>query len=208
MMSISYAITVCNEIVEIQNLIPFLLENKQPEDEIVVLYDSIGGTEPVEEFLRAKSVNAEFSWHKGEFNNHFADWKNKLTSLCSGDYIFQIDADELPHKYLLQYLSKIIEYNPDNEVYLIPRVNTVDGLTNEHIQKWGWQVNEKGWVNYPDYQWRLWKNKPEIKWKNKVHEVLEGYKTFSALPAEPEFSLNHPKSIDRQERQNAYYNTL
>jgi len=207
-MSISYAITVCNEIVEIQNLIPFLLENKQPEDEIVVLYDSIGGTEPVEEFLRAKSVNAEFSWHKGEFNNHFADWKNKLTSLCSGDYIFQIDADELPHKYLLQYLSKIIEYNPDNEVYLIPRVNTVDGLTNEHIQKWGWQVNEKGWVNYPDYQWRLWKNKPEIKWKNKVHEVLEGYKTFSALPAEPEFSLNHPKSIDRQERQNAYYNTL
>ena len=208
MMSISYAITVCNEIVEIQNLIPFLLENKQPEDEIVVLYDSIGGTEPVEEFLRAKSVNAEFSWHKGEFNNHFADWKNKLTSLCSGDYIFQIDADELPHKYLLQYLSKIIEYNPDNEVYLIPRVNTVDGLTNEHIQKWGWQVNEKGWVNYPDYQWRLWKNKPEIKWKNKVHEVLEGYKTFSALPAEPEFSLNHPKSIDRQERQNAYYSTL
>ncbi len=207
-MSISYAITVCNEIVEIQNLIPFLLENKQPEDEIVVLYDSIGGTEPVEEFLRAKSVNAEFSWHKGEFNNHFADWKNKLTSLCSGDYIFQIDADELPHKYLLQYLSKIIEYNPDNEVYLIPRVNTVDGLTNEHIQKWGWQVNEKGWVNYPDYQWRLWKNKPEIKWKNKVHEVLEGYKTFSALPAEPEFSLNHPKSIDRQERQNAYYSTL
>ena len=208
MMSISYAITVCNEIVEIQNLIPFLLENKQPEDEIVVLYDSVGGTEPVEEFLRAKSVNAEFSWHKGEFNNHFADWKNKLTSLCSGDYIFQIDADELPHKYLLQYLSKIIEYNPDNEVYLIPRVNTVDGLTNEHIQKWGWQVNEKGWVNYPDYQWRLWKNKPEIKWKNKVHEVLEGYKTFSALPAEPEFSLNHPKSIDRQERQNAYYSTL
>ncbi len=208
MMSISYAITVCNEIVEIQNLIPFLLENKQPEDEIVVLYDSIGGTEPVEEFLRAKSVNAEFNWHKGEFNNHFADWKNKLTSLCSGDYIFQIDADELPHKYLLQYLSKIIEYNPDNEVYLIPRVNTVDGLTNEHIQKWGWQVNEKGWVNYPDYQWRLWKNKPEIKWKNKVHEVLEGYKTFSALPAEPEFSLNHPKSIDRQERQNAYYSTL
>ena len=207
-MSISYAITVCNEIVEIQNLIPFLLENKQPEDEIVVLYDSIGGTEPVEEFLRAKSVNAEFSWHKGEFNNHFADWKNKLTSLCSGDYIFQIDADELPNEYLIQYLPKIIQHNPDNEVYLVPRINTVNGLTNEHIQKWGWEVNDKGWVNFPDYQWRLWKNKPEIKWKNKVHEVLEGYKTYSVLPAEPEFSLKHPKSIDRQERQNAYYSTL
>ena len=37
----------------------------------------------------------------------------------------------------------------------------------------GWNVNDKGWVNWPDYQWRIWKNKPKIKWKNKVHEVLE-----------------------------------
>ena len=207
-MKITYAITVCNEFVEIQELIRFLVKNKRTEDDIVVLFDSKNGNREVEFFLRAKSVNSSFIWHSGEFDGHFADWKNKLTSYCSGDYIFQIDADEMPDWYLLQYLPEILEANPDNDIYLVPRVNTVEGLTQEHIQKWRWNVNENGWVNWPDYQWRIWKNKPEIKWKNKVHEVLDGYKTYSTLPAEPEFSLKHPKSIERQEKQNNYYDTL
>ena len=207
-MTISYAITVCNEIVEIQKLIPFLLKHKRAEDEIVVLYDSKGGIEPVEEYLRAKSVNAEFMWHSGEFGGHFADWKNRLTELCSGDYIFQIDADELPHEYLIEVLPSILGSNLHNEVFLIPRINTVEGLTQEHINKWGWQVNEEGWINYPDYQWRIWKNKPEIKWKNKVHEVLDGFKSYAPLPKNPGFSLIHPKHIDKQEKQNAFYDTL
>ena len=207
-MKISYAITVCNEFVEIQRLVRFLLENKRYEDEIVILYDSKNGDLEIENYLRSHSVNGEFSWHKGEFTNHFADWKNKLTSFCSGDYIFQIDADEMPDWYLINYMPEILEDNPDNEIYLVPRINTVEGLTQEHIQKWRWNVNENGWVNWPDYQWRIWKNKPEIKWKNKVHEVLDGYKTYSALPTEPEFSLKHPKDIKRQEKQNAYYDTL
>ena len=82
-MKISYAITVCNEFVEIQKLIPFLLEHKRYEDEIVVLYDSKNGSKSIETFLRAKSINGEFSWHKGEFDGHFANWKNKLTDLCN-----------------------------------------------------------------------------------------------------------------------------
>ena len=125
-MKISYAITVCNEFVEIQNLVRFLLENKRPEDEIVILYDEKNGDEGVEFFLRAKSVNSSFAWHSAEFNDHFANWKNK----------------------------------------------------------------------------------PEIKWKNKVHEVLEGFKTYAPLPAQEELALYHPKEIERQEKQNAYYDTL
>jgi len=77
-MKISYAITVCNEFTEIQKLIPFLLKNKRQEDEIIVLYDSKSGSSKVEEYLRAKSINSEFRWHKGKFDNHFANWKNKL----------------------------------------------------------------------------------------------------------------------------------
>ena len=207
-MKISYAITVCNEFVEIQKLIPLLLENKRTEDEVVVLYDQKNGDEGVEEFLRAKSVNSEFAWHGGDFDHHFANWKNKLTSYCSGDYIFQIDADEFPHKSLLTMLPVILESNPDNEVYLVPRVNTVEGLTEAHTKKWGWKVDDKGWINFPDYQWRIWKNVDEIKWKNKVHEVLEGFKTYAPLPAKEELSLYHPKDIGRQEKQNAYYDTL
>ena len=144
-MKISYAITVCNEFVEIQNLVSFLLENKRTEDEIVILYDSNNGDEAIEEYLRAKSVNSEFAWHKGEFDNHFANWKNKLKDLCNGDYIFQIDADEIPHKLLIENLPTILKDNPGNEVYLVPRVNTVEGLTQEHIDKWRWNVNDKGW---------------------------------------------------------------
>ena len=207
-MKISYAITVCNEFVEIQNLVSFLLENKRNEDEIVILYDSNNGEEGVEEYLRAKSVNSEFAWHSGSFENHFADWKNKLTSLCSGDYIFQIDADELPHSDLITNLPSILENNPNNEVYLVPRVNTVEGLTNEHINNWGWKVDDRKRVNWPDYQWRIWKNITEIKWINKVHERLDGYKTFAALPEAEEFSLSHPKTIERQEKQNKFYDTL
>jgi len=207
-MKISYAITVCSEFVEIQNLVSFLLENKRTEDEIVILYDSKNGDEAIEEYLRAKSVNSEFAWHKDEFDNHFANWKNKLKDLCSGDYIFQIDADEIPHKLLIENLPLIIKDNPDNEVYLVPRVNTVEGLTQEHIDKWRWNVNDKGWVNWPDLQWRIWKNLPEIKWVNKVHEKLDGFKTYSALPPQEELSIYHPKDIERQEKQNAYYDTL
>ena len=207
-MRISYAITVVDEIVEIQRLVTLLLETKRQEDEIVILYDSSRNCEPVEEYLRAKSVNAEFMWHEGKFEGHFADWKNKLSNLCSGDYIFQIDADEYPNESLITSLPSILEANPSNEVYLTPRVNTVEGLTIDHQLKWGWNVNEKGWVNWPDFQWRIWKNNVGIKWINKVHEKLDGYKTYAALPAQEELSLYHPKDIDRQEKQNSFYDNL
>ena len=123
-MKISYAITVCNEFVEIQKLVNFLLKNKRPEDEIVVLYDINNGHEGVEQYLRAKSVNCEIAWMPGEFDGHFANWKNKLNSFCSGDYIFQIDADEVPSLSLLQYLPAILDSN-DVDVLRVPRVNTV-----------------------------------------------------------------------------------
>ena len=139
---ISYAITVCSEFVEIQNLIPFLLEYKRDEDEIVVLFDQKNGDEEVENFLRAKSVNSEFSWYGGNFDNHFANWKNKLTSYCSGDFIVNIDADEMPHKALIDNLPTILESNPDNEVYLVPRINTVSGITKRHVDQWGWRLSK------------------------------------------------------------------
>lgn len=207
-MKISYAVTVCNEFIEVQRLIKFLLENKRIQDEIVVLYDAKNGDPEIESFLRSHSINGEFTWHKADFDGHFANWKNKLTSLCSGDYIFQIDADELPHTKLIEVLPDLIEYNCDCDVILVPRVNTVKGLTPEHIAKWGWQVDEKGWVNWPDYQWRIYKNKGQVKWINKVHERLEGHKAWSILPQIEEFALYHPKTIERQVKQNAYYDTL
>lgn len=207
-MKISYAITVCNEFVEIQKLVNFLRENKRKQDEIVILFDQKNGDPEVANWLTKQNKYPNVQFWRGFFDGHFADWKNKLTEYCDGDYIFQIDADEIPHKALIDNLPAILEANPDNEVYYVSRVNTVEGLTDEHIQKWGWRVDNNGWVNWPDYQMRIWKNKPEIKWRNKVHEVLENHNSFSALPAQEELALYHPKDIERQERQNAFYDTL
>jgi hypothetical protein len=208
-MKISYAVTVCNELVEIQRLLPFLIKNKRQEDEIVIFYDSNNGTKAVDEYLRSLSANtfAPFRYISYHFDGHFANMKNALTEACLGDYIFQIDADEMPSEYLMRSLPLILESN-QVEVLRVPRVNTVQGLTQEHIQKWGWIIDNHGRVNWPDLQWRIYANNRKIRWKNKVHEVLEGYQTHAILPLEVEFALEHHKDIERQEKQNNYYQTL
>jgi glycosyltransferase involved in cell wall biosynthesis len=159
-------------------------------------------------FLHKLSSNDAITLSQQNFNNHFADWKNYLTGLCSGDYIFQIDADELPNENLIAVLPELLEENNEIDVFLVPRVNTVEGLTPEHIAKWGWRVNDEGWVNWPDYQWRIWKNKPEIQWVNKVHERLDGFKQYTAMPDVEYFALYHPKTIERQEKQNQLYDNI
>jgi hypothetical protein len=205
-MIISYGITVKDELEEIKRLVSFLLSNKRKEDEIVILFDEKNGTDEVFDYIESQVHDCEVFCEK--FQGHFADWKNLLTSYCTGNFIFQIDADEVPCTPLIESLPFILESNPELDVLLVPRVNTVQGLTNEHLIKWGWEVNSEGWVNWPDFQWRVYRNTPEIKWVNKVHERLEGFKTYTLLPMEEDYSLYHPKTIERQERQNNYYNTL
>jgi len=203
-MKISYAITVCDEIKEIKTLLSFLKENKREEDEIVVLFDKQGGTAEVWSYLQNSGIGKITA---ASFKNHFADWKNYLNSLCKGDYIFQIDADEIPSKFLIEKLPLILENN-QVDLFLVPRVNTVEGLTDDHIQKWRWNVNEKGWVNWPDLQMRIYKNRAGLSWQNKVHEVIIGSESHTDLPIDESFAIYHPKAIDRQEKQNEYYSTL
>jgi len=204
---ISYAITVCSEHVEIQKLVTFLLDNKREQDEIVITFDSRNGSKSVEDYLRTKSVNGEFNWHPFDFSGNFSDLKNYTKSMCSGDYIFHLDADEIPHETLMKQLPQVLEIN-DVDLIWLPRVNTVDGITEEHIQKWGWKVSEKGWVNYPDYQARVFRNTEEIKWIKSVHEIISGASNFSHLPPYEELSLIHHKTIQKQEKQNKLYEEL
>ena len=206
--TISYAITVCNEEKEIKELLSFILKYKREEDEIIVLVDLNKTTSLVLGYLHRLSSDNYILLKEEYFKNHFADWKNLLTSCCTKDFIFQIDADEIPHKELIDTLPFLLGMNEDVDVMLVPRVNTVAGLTQDHIAKWKWSVNEKEWVNWPDYQWRIYRNDPNIKWINKVHERLDGFKQYATLPMEEEFALYHPKTIERQEKQNNYYNTL
>ena len=204
-MNISYAIPVCNEYKEIKKLVNLLLEIKNDNDEIVVLFDSNNGTEEVKKYLDSqKGINV----FENKFRGHFAELKNILTQKCTKDYIFQIDADEMIHEDLPKYLPEIFISNPNIDVYKIGRINTVEGLTLEHIKKWGWNVDKRGYINFPDYQWRIYKNIKEIIWVNKVHEVLKGYNQYTELPPNDVTCLIHNKTIERQEKQNEYYSNL
>ena len=205
-MKISYAIPVCNEWMELEYLLNYLFKHKREQDEIIVQCDE-GNTTPsvyqVLEKYKEKIQVIEFP-----LNGDFASFKNNLKDNCTGDYIFQIDADEYPEEYLMSTIEWVIKENPKTDIFWVPRINKVEGLTEEHIRQWGWNVDPDRRVNFPDYQCRILKNVKRIKWKNKVHEVLTGHQTESYLPANDEFCIHHLKDIKRQEKQNEFYNTI
>ena len=208
-MKISYAITVCNEHKEIERLLALLFEHKRPEDQVVVQMDMNATPEVINVCENWESKpHDQYSLNQFALNKNFASYKNNLNKACNGEWIFQIDADELPNEYLLEALPFILEANEDTEAFWIPRVNTVAGITDEHIAKWGWRLDDMGWINFPDWQMRIYRNKKEIYWIKPVHEQLKGYTKFASLPAEEKFALYHPKDIGRQERQNAFYDTI
>jgi hypothetical protein len=207
-MKISFAITVCNELEEIKRLVPFIIKHKRIEDEIVILFDQKNGDEEVFEFLLPYNVEPNVqSWRGLVFNNNFSDWKNRLNDYCTGDYIFQLDADEMISEYMVKNTSEIVSLNPDVELFFLPRINTVDGITEEHIEKWKWQVNESGWINFPDYQGRIYKK--GLRWEGKVHERIVGTKNYSLLPYNEEsYCIIHHKNIIKQEKQNNLYKNI
>ena len=209
-MKISYAITVCNEHKELETLLKFLFENKRTDDEVVVQMDNGNATEKVWDVVeKYESKQAtEYQYHSFALDKNFAAYKNKLNKSCKGDWIFQIDADEIPNEYLIKALPFILEANPDVEAYWVPRVNTVAGITEAHIAKWGWKLDDKNRVNWPDWQMRIYQNKDDIYWIKPVHEQLKGYTKFTNLPPEEKYALYHPKNIGKQEKQNEFYETI
>ena len=202
-MKISYGITVHNEAEELIKLLDVLNKNIDDEDEIVVCVD--GDDEKVEAVLGEYLSENKAIVYKRKLDGNFSDQKNSVIEKSSGDYIFHIDADEYPNKILLQQLKQILEIN-DVDLIWIPRVNTVEGMEQIHIERWGWRVTDNGWVNYPDYQARVFRNREDIRWTRPLHEYITGCKTYAHLPPQEELSLYHPKTIQKQEQQNMFYN--
>ena len=210
-MKISYGITVHNEAEELNRLLEILIHKTDAEDEIVICDDY--SDEKTQEVITSwvqqyghedmKTIKV----YQRKLNGDFAAQKNSVIENSTGDYIFHIDADEYPHEALLKDIKEVIKINPIDLIW-VPRVNTVEGLTQDHIKKWGWQLTENDWVNYPDYQSRIFRNREDIRWRNKVHEQIEGCKTYSHLPPHEELSLYHPKTIEKQTQQNNFYATL
>ena len=197
-MKISYGITVHNEAEELIRLLDVLDGSVDKEDEVVVCVD--GDNQKIIDTLENENIN----YFKRRLDGNFAAQKNSIIDNANGDYIFHIDADEYPKEILIRQLKQILEIN-DVDLIWIPRVNTVDGFTEDDVRKWNWRVNTKGWVNYPDYQARVFRNREDIRWTRPLHEYIKGCKTYAHLPPHEELSLYHPKTKQKQEQQNQFY---
>ena len=205
-MKISYGITVHNEADELFKLTNILIQNIDKEDEIVICVD--GDDEKVR--LVLENLQKTYQWNSNiiiynrKLDGDFSAHKNSVIEKSTGDYVFHIDADEYPHEILLQQLKQILEIN-DVDLIWIPRVNTVEGFTDEDVKRWNWNMSEQGWINYPDYQSRVYRRDSEIRWTRPLHELIRGAKTYSHLPPQEELSLYHPKTKEKQEAQNKFY---
>ena len=220
-MMISYGITVYNEYKELDNLLDHLSKHIREEDEVVITRDiSKVGDKSImqDDFYALEKVLEKYEYNTFfeprqlkvttfEFRKDFSKLKNYTKEHCSGDYIFHIDADEIPNEILIQQLSTILEIN-DTDLVWVPRINIVNGITDWHIKHWGWNQTEQGWINFPDYQARIFRNTEDIKWVKPVHEVIDGAKTYSHLPPHEELTLKHVKDIQRQEIQNKLYEDI
>ncbi len=203
-MKISYSILVHNEDETFEKLLQRLIEYKQPQDEIVVL-DDYSDNEKTKAILDYYSSTCDIKLDQRNLLHDFATQKNYLKNMCTGDYSFNLDADEMISHWFMKEIHGILEGNEVDLIYL-PRINTVDGITEQHCRMYGYTINEKGWINYPDWQGRIFRNRPNIRWEKPVHERLTGFQTYAHLPMEQKYSIIHPKTIERQVEQNKFYN--
>ena len=204
-MKISYSILVHNETDTLEKLLKFLVKWKQPQDEIVIL-DDFSDDEKTKQILDFYVSAHDIVFEQRNLLGDFASQKNYLKNMGSGDYSFNLDADEMISLWLIKNIHGIIDGNEGIDLIYLPRINTVEGMTQEDIQKWGWKVTEKNWVNYPDSQARVFRRDDSIRWTRPLHEYITGIKTYAHLPPQKELSLYHPKTIEKQTKQNMFYN--
>ncbi|WP_454047606.1 glycosyltransferase [Chryseobacterium sp. Marseille-Q8038] len=203
--SVSYGITVNDEAQELKKLLDILIPLIGQNDEIIVLQDITNKNKEVTALLAHYDNIVKL---EARLDGDFATFKNRLIEKANGQYLFQIDADEYPTEHFIKTLKPYLKKERSVEVFYVPRINTVEGITEEYVQQMGWNMNKEGYINFPDYQARIVKNNKKIFWKNKVHEVLFGNKNFTEIPAKYELSLIHKKNFEKQKKQNSFYETL
>lgn len=200
---ISYLVTCHNEGVQLRTLLSLL--SKYSEGNQIVVLDDYSDDPTTLEVLNEYSNRVKLVKH--HLNKDYGEHKTYGSRQCDGEYVFQIDADELPSEVLLVNLYALLMSNKTCEMFWVPRVNNFVGVTEDDIKRYGWRINEKGHIMWPDYQSRIYKNDPIIKWDRKLHETIIGYKEFTRIPAMEELSLYHNKTIEKQRNDNQRYMT-
>jgi len=206
---ISYLVTTKNTGYGLQPLLDRL--SKYSENNECVILDDYSDDQNTLQVLNSISNTNFFRIYKHKLDRNYSEHKNYGKSQCLGEYIFQIDDDELPSETLLENLKELIELNNDIELFWIPRINDFKGVNQQNSAQWGWRLTpyeDRLIVNWPDPQGRLFKNLPHIEWKRRLHEKIEGSKTFVHLPAIYELALHHNKTIEKQIQTNVKYNKM
>lgn len=207
---ISFLVTCKNEGLQLKLLIDTLI--KYHEGNEIIIVNDFSSDETTCELLniyRNLSNQINIKVYEHALNNNYSEHKNYGKSLCTGEYIFQIDADELPSTLLLESLTDILKLNTDVDLFWIPRINDFRGVNQQNATQWGWRLTpyeDINIVNWPDPQGRLFKNVKYMRWERRLHEKIEGAKSFSHLPSVFEYALHHHKTIEKQIETNIKYN--
>lgn len=203
-MKLIYGITVCDEREEVLRLLKHITENT--EDDIVVQMDCNKFSDEL--FGEIAKFTTKVYCHP--FENDFAKFKNELTDRCvlyDADFIFQLDADEMITEKMIKNVKDIISsMRPDTDMIYVGRINTVKGITEEHIKRWNWSVDELGRINMPDFQGRIFRS--NLSWVNKVHEKINCPLNKTAFLNDEDYFIIHEKTIQKQELQNKQYEKI
>jgi len=211
MISIAYIIGTHNEGKPIKKLIELILKEKDSNDELIIVDNNSDDPDTL-------TILEEYWEYVKTYDKpitDFSEYKNFKKSLTKAHFIFDLDGDEFINPILLKTIKEIIIGNHEIDVYEVPRVNIVEGITPEYARSVGYHLDSDMFINWYDPQKRIYRNTPEIVWINKVHETLSGFKTITTLPYQDEqgkkvtdYSLLHIKTIQKQKQQNELYSKI
>jgi len=137
---ISYLVTCKNTGLSLQFLLERLYKYNQ-NCECIILDDYSDDSNTLQ-VLNNISNNNFFKIYKHKLDRNYSEHKNYGKTFCQGEYIFQIDDDEMPAETLLESLIELIDLNKDVELFWIPRINDFKGVTDIEAKKWGWRLTK------------------------------------------------------------------
>jgi len=193
-MKLTYTIQVCNESRELFSLLSLLTRIIDDEDYIDVTVDSNNTTEKVD--LVLKHFEDRITVYKRAFDTFYKNCQFHI-DMAKGDYVFHIDADELPQESLIKIIKNVIE-ETKSEIIVIPRINIHPDITEKDAKDFGFTLNEVGFINWPDFQTRIHKKCDHIHWTDEVHTNLVGSDKVLGIKALPSLALWHIKTMDKQ----------
>ena len=154
----------------LENVIPYI-NNK------LCVVDG-GSTDLTVDIIKNEVPEEKLKFKEIAWDDKFDVQKNNSLELSEKMWVVWIDADEtyehLFWNQLFWYMAEATQTGSD--CVSVSRINTYTDVEDISIVKKfaedkGWEVNGFGWVNYPDFQQRVFRN--NMRFEGSVHEVIK-----------------------------------